>query len=230
MSTVPLCLHHSLEHVHALRSHERGCFRVVQTLWAEKIQSTTDAGSLNTFGRNEIEVASISSALLRIACLVILYKFARSGPRTRSRWGVRIGMSTRAPLLKQNENRRDGAATGPWSYLVVRSCGPGRAGSPHSRRARCPKLVGCRQARDDRFRSYRICGPWPGRDRPCPRRRTGRVLRSSPRQGYRKAWRVLTRPVHAPRSSHSTAGTSIGLGQPDDRPGGLHREPCQNAR
>jgi hypothetical protein len=28
-----------------------------KTLWAEKIQSTTDAGSLNTFGRNEIEVA-----------------------------------------------------------------------------------------------------------------------------------------------------------------------------
>jgi len=43
-------------------------------LLAEKIQSTTDAGSLNTFGRNEIEVAPISSALLRIACLVILYK------------------------------------------------------------------------------------------------------------------------------------------------------------
>src|SRR6516162_4071114 len=40
----------------------------------QKIQSTTDAGSLNTFGRNEIEVAPISSALLRIACLVILYK------------------------------------------------------------------------------------------------------------------------------------------------------------
>src|SRR5262249_51651238 len=62
------------EHVHALRSRERGCFLVVQTLWAEKIQSTTDAGSLNTFGRNEIEAALISSALLRIACLVILYK------------------------------------------------------------------------------------------------------------------------------------------------------------
>ena len=60
--------------MHALRSRERGCFLVVQTLWAEKIQSTTDAGSLNTFGRNEIEVAPISSALLRIACLVILYK------------------------------------------------------------------------------------------------------------------------------------------------------------
>jgi hypothetical protein len=60
--------------VHALRSRERGCFLVVQTLWAEKIQSTTDAGSLNTFGRNEIEVAPISLALLRIACLVILYK------------------------------------------------------------------------------------------------------------------------------------------------------------
>src|SRR5215471_957220 len=91
MSTVPLCVHHSLEgeHVHALRSRERGCFLVVQTLWVEKIQSTTDAGSLNTFGRNEIEVAPISSALLRIACLVILYKtckLACSGPRTRSRW------------------------------------------------------------------------------------------------------------------------------------------------
>ena len=46
----------------------------MQTLWAEKIQSTTDAGSLNTFGQNEMEVALISSALLRIACLVILYK------------------------------------------------------------------------------------------------------------------------------------------------------------
>src|SRR5215813_8943137 len=70
---------HSLEgeHVHALRSRERGCFLVVQTLWAEKIQSTTDAGSLNTFGRTEIEVAPISSALLRIACLVILYKTCR---------------------------------------------------------------------------------------------------------------------------------------------------------
>jgi hypothetical protein len=65
------------EHVHALTSRERGCFLVVQTLWAEKIQSTTDAGSLNTFGRNEIEVAPISSVLLRIACLVILYKTCR---------------------------------------------------------------------------------------------------------------------------------------------------------
>jgi hypothetical protein len=44
------------EHVHALRSRERGCFLVVQTLWVEKNQSITDAGSLNTFGRNEIEV------------------------------------------------------------------------------------------------------------------------------------------------------------------------------
>jgi len=39
---------------------------------------TTDAGSLNTFGRNEIEVVPISSALLRIACLVILYKTCRA--------------------------------------------------------------------------------------------------------------------------------------------------------
>src|SRR5262245_43097645 len=73
------CVHHSLEgeHVHALRSRDRGCFLVVQTLWAKKIQSTTDAGSLNTFGRHEIEVAGISSALLRIECLVILYKTCR---------------------------------------------------------------------------------------------------------------------------------------------------------
>jgi hypothetical protein len=68
--------HHSLEgeHVHALRSRERGCFFSCRLYGRKKIQSTTDAGSLNTFGRNEIEVAPISSALLRIACLVILYK------------------------------------------------------------------------------------------------------------------------------------------------------------
>ena len=46
----------------------------MQTLWAEKIRSTTDVASLNAFSRNEIEVALISWALLRIACLVILYK------------------------------------------------------------------------------------------------------------------------------------------------------------
>jgi hypothetical protein len=65
-AAVPLCVHHCPEgeHVHALRSRERGCVLVVQTLGAEKIQSTT--GSLNTFGRNEIEVAPISSALLRL--------------------------------------------------------------------------------------------------------------------------------------------------------------------
>src|SRR5262245_27280319 len=44
-------------------------------------------------------------------------------------------MWARARLLKQNENRRDGAATGPWSYLVVRSCGSGRVRPPRSRRA-----------------------------------------------------------------------------------------------
>src|SRR5215813_10292877 len=111
---VPLCVHHSLEgeHVHALRRRERGCFLVVQTLWAEKIQSTTDAGSLNTFGRNEIEAALISSALLRIACLVILYKTCVFRTKNSQPMG-----GTRARLRKQNENRRDGAATGPWSYL-----------------------------------------------------------------------------------------------------------------
>src|SRR5215469_15877207 len=124
-ASIPLCVHHSLEgeHVHALRSRERGCFLVVQTLWAEKIQSTTDAGSLNTFSRNEIEAALISSALLRIACLVILYK--TSYQELAADGCNRTGMRTRARLLKQNENRRDGAATGPWSYLVVRSCGSG---------------------------------------------------------------------------------------------------------
>jgi hypothetical protein len=48
------------------RSRERGCFLVVQTLWANKIQSTTDAGALNTFGRNEIEVTPISPALFAL--------------------------------------------------------------------------------------------------------------------------------------------------------------------
>jgi hypothetical protein len=94
-------------------------------LYGRKKFSQQDAGSLNTFDRNEIEVAPISSALLRIACLVILYKTPCSGPRTRSRWDVRTGR-----LLKQNENRRDGAATGLCSYLVVRSCGSGRARPP----------------------------------------------------------------------------------------------------
>src|SRR5215469_10182801 len=153
------------EHVHALRSREHGCFLVVQTLWAEKIQSTTDAGSLNTFGRNEIEVAPISSALLRIACLVILYKTCRvSGQELAADGG------TRARLLKQNENRLGGAVTGPWSYLVVRSRGSGRARSPHLCRARCPEDAGWRQARCDRFRSYRVCGPQWCRDRSLSRR------------------------------------------------------------
>src|SRR5215469_3133109 len=80
-ASIPLCVHHSLEgeHVHALRSRERGCSLIVQTLWAEKIQSTTDAGSLNPFGPNEIAVAPSSSALLRVACLVKLYCRVESG-------------------------------------------------------------------------------------------------------------------------------------------------------
>jgi hypothetical protein len=57
------------------------------SMGGQKIQSTTDTGSLNTFCRNGIQVAPISSALLLIACLVILYKTCRcSGPRTPSRW------------------------------------------------------------------------------------------------------------------------------------------------
>jgi hypothetical protein len=58
---------------------------------AAKIQSTTDAGWLNTFGRNEIEVAHISSALLRIACLVILYKTCRACNRTGNTANPRLG-------------------------------------------------------------------------------------------------------------------------------------------
>src|SRR5262249_38453291 len=78
--------------------------------------------SLNTFGRNEIEVAPISSALLRNACLVILYKTCRVPDQELAADGVSGPIcGPRARLLKQNENRRDGAATGPWSYLVVRS-------------------------------------------------------------------------------------------------------------
>src|SRR5215831_3772971 len=38
------------------------------------LRGAVGASALNTFGRNEIEVAPISFALLRIACLVILYK------------------------------------------------------------------------------------------------------------------------------------------------------------
>src|SRR5215472_3706291 len=67
-----------------------------QTLWAEKIPSTTDVASLNIFGRNEIEVAPISSALRRIACLVILYKTCRVPDQELAADGcIRTGMSTR---------------------------------------------------------------------------------------------------------------------------------------
>src|SRR5262249_19732741 len=135
---------------------ERGCFLVVQTLWAEKIQSTTDAGSLNTFGRNEIEVAPISSALLGIACLVILYKTCRIPDQELAADGViRTGMGTRARLLKQNENRHGGAA--PWSYLVLRSYGSRRARLLHSCQARSAEHPGYRQSRCDRFRSDPGC-------------------------------------------------------------------------
>src|SRR5215471_17182777 len=140
------------------------------SMGGQKIQSTTDAGSLNTLGRNEnrscayfISTSShcvFSNTIQNLPC---------SGPRTRSRWGIRTGMRTRARLLKQNENRRDGAATGPWSYLVVRSCGSGRACSPHSCRARRPEDGGCRQARCDRVRSYLVRGPRPCRDLRFPR-------------------------------------------------------------
>src|SRR5262245_1637508 len=146
--------------------------------YAVKQKPWADAGSLNTFGRNEIEVAPISSALLRIACLVILYKTCRVPDQELAADGVSgPGTWTRARLLKQNENRRDGAATEPWSYLVVRSRGSGRARPPRSRRARCAEDAGCRQRRD-RFRSCPVSRP-----RPChglSRRRIGPMHEDEP--------------------------------------------------
>ena len=71
-----LDVHHSLEgeHVHALRSRERGCFLVVQDSMGGKNSVNNRCRIAKHFGRNEIEVALISSALLRIACLVTLHK------------------------------------------------------------------------------------------------------------------------------------------------------------
>ena len=64
--------------------------QTARTLWAEKIQSTADAGSLNTFGRNEIEVAPI---FIGTSCHCVfsntIQNLPCSGPRTRSRWGIR---------------------------------------------------------------------------------------------------------------------------------------------
>jgi hypothetical protein len=65
----------------------------VQTLWAEKIPSTTDVASLNTFRRNEIEVAPISSALLRIACLAILYKTCLFRTKNSQPMGIRTSIT-----------------------------------------------------------------------------------------------------------------------------------------
>src|SRR5215467_14695972 len=124
MSAVPLCVHHSLEgeHVQALRSRECGCFLVVQTLGADKIQSTTDARSLNTFGRNEIEVAPISSALLRIVCLVILYKTCawraeRGTPMPRCGTTTLFG----GALAESNGPNGEGLKTKPYMNLTERS-------------------------------------------------------------------------------------------------------------
>src|SRR5262249_22014723 len=86
---------------------------------------------------------------------------------------VRRSTSVRTPIgisLKQNENRRGGAATGPWSYLVVRSRGSDRACSPHSCRARLPEYAGSRQARCDRVRPYLVRGRRPCRDLRFPQR------------------------------------------------------------
>src|SRR5262249_30858075 len=129
----------------------RPCTLVVRPQAAPALQSQP-GGQLRrcrvAWPSEKFERALLSSALLRIECLVILYKTSVFRIRTRRRWGIRTGMRTRARLLKQNENRRDGAATGPWSYLVVRSCGSGRASPPRSRRARCAEDAGCRQRRD----------------------------------------------------------------------------------
>src|SRR5262249_32310493 len=76
------------------REHDPGLLLCRAVSWGEKTQSTTDAGSLNPFGRNEIEVAPISSALLRIACLVMLYKTcgARLAADTVSAISAKLGL------------------------------------------------------------------------------------------------------------------------------------------
>jgi hypothetical protein len=58
--------------------------------------------------------------------------------------------------IKRDENRRDGAETGPCSYPVVRLRDSGRACSSHPCRVRCAGDAGCRQSRCDRFRSYPV--------------------------------------------------------------------------
>jgi hypothetical protein len=64
----------------------------VQTLWAEKIQSTTDAGSLNTFGRNEIEVdAYLIGTSSHCVFSNTIQNLPCSEPRTRSRWVYQYG-------------------------------------------------------------------------------------------------------------------------------------------
>ena len=54
-----LDVHHSLEgeHVHALRSRERGCFLVVQDSMGGKNSVNNRCRIAKHFGRNEIEVA-----------------------------------------------------------------------------------------------------------------------------------------------------------------------------
>src|SRR5215475_9562068 len=86
----------------------------------QKIQSTTDAGSLNTLGRNEnrscayfIGTSShcvFSNTIQNLPC---------SGPRTRSRWGIRTGMRTRARLLKYHAEVVAHRTGEPFGTLVL---------------------------------------------------------------------------------------------------------------
>jgi hypothetical protein len=95
----------------------------------------------HTFAPNEIEVAPISSALLRIACLVILYKnLPCSGPRTRSRCGYQVEQATRSISLDSddrawtfvvrynNDLRTPGRGPGDYSTLALPR--PGKNPSP----------------------------------------------------------------------------------------------------
>src|SRR5215831_9661173 len=82
----------------------------------QKTQSTTDSGSLNAFGRNEIEVVPISSALLRIACLVILNKTGRVSDQELA--ADRVSSSNFTVCLFAFENR-SGIAAGKAKHATL---------------------------------------------------------------------------------------------------------------
>src|SRR5215472_5791077 len=79
MLAVPLCVHHSLEgeHVHGSKEPRAQLLSCRADSMGGKNSVNNRCRIAQHFRRNEIEVAPISSALLRIACLVILYKTCR---------------------------------------------------------------------------------------------------------------------------------------------------------